>query len=357
MTVNEIAEYIRAELIGDGGVIISNVAKIEEAGEGHISFIGSPKYVKYLETTSASAVIVAKKFDTTPYSQTKNSPVFLKASDPYLAFLHVLRLFNPPADIAPPGVHTTALIPASVGIGPDVRIGAYVVLGEDVTIGTGTAIGPGTVIGDRATVGEKTLLYPNITIREGCKVGSRVIIHSGTVIGSDGFGFVPRGDGSYEKMPQAGIVVIEDDVEIGSNCSIDRATLGETRICKGAKLDNLIQIAHNVIVGEHTVIAAQSGIAGSTKIGGGCIIAGQVGIIGHIEIADKVTIAAQSGISKSILKSGTTYFGYPAKEHGRALRIEGVLRQLPEIYNEFNELKKRVDALTKENEKQTHRRG
>jgi UDP-3-O-[3-hydroxymyristoyl] glucosamine N-acyltransferase len=350
MTVKEIAEYINAELIGDGGVTIAHVAKIEEAGRGDVTFIANPKYFKYLESTSASAVIVEKTFDTAPFTQSENPPVFLKAKDPYTAFLLLLRLFNPPADIVPPGIHPTAIIPSGARLGADVRIGAYVVVGEGVSIGDRTAIGHGTVIGDNANIGEDTLLYPNVTVREGCIVGSRVIIHSGTVIGSDGFGFAPKGDGSYEKIPQTGIVVIEDDVEIGSNCSVDRATLGATRISKGAKLDNLIQIAHNVVVGEHTVIAAQSGISGSTKIGNGCIIAGQVGIVGHIEIADKVTIAAQSGIAKSITKPGATYFGYPAKEHGRALRIEGVIRQLPELYSEINELRKKVDALTKENE-------
>ncbi len=349
MTVHEIAEKIQAEVIGDGGISIHSVGKIEEAGAGQISFIANPKYLRYLADTNASAVIISNSIAGDALPKRKEMPVLLRTADAYKAFLQVLQLFNPPPQILPPGVHPTAVIAQSAEIGAHVRIGAHVVIGENCSVGPETVIAHGTVIGDNVHVGEKTILYPNITIREGCKIGSRVIIHSGTVVGSDGFGFAPGEDGRYSKIPQTGIVVIEDDVEIGSNCSLDRATLGETRICKGVKLDNLIQVAHNVVIGENTVIAGQSGISGSTKMGKQCIIAGQVGIVGHIEITDNVIIGGQSGVSKSLTKPGT-YFGSPAKEHGRALRIEAVIRQLPEILKEIEDLQKEVAQLKKAKE-------
>ncbi len=343
MTVNEIAEHIDAEVIGDGGISIHGIAKIEEAGAGQITFISNPKYLKYVEKTNASAIIISQSIEETLPDLPKNV-VRLKVADPYIAFLYVLRLFNPPTDVISQGIHPTAVIPDSAQLSPGVRIGAHAVIGENCTIGSNTVIAHGTVLGDNVQLGRDSVLYPNITVREGCRIGSRVIIHSGTVVGSDGFGFAPQKDGSYSKIPQTGIVVIEDDVEIGSNCSLDRATMGETRICKGVKLDNLIQVAHNVVIGENTVIAAQTGISGSTKVGKQCILAGQVGIIGHIEIVDNLILAAQSGISKTIKKAGT-YFGSPAKEHSRALRIEAIVRQLPELAKEIDDLKKELAQL------------
>ncbi|HEV8537632.1 MAG TPA: UDP-3-O-(3-hydroxymyristoyl)glucosamine N-acyltransferase, partial [Bacteroidota bacterium] len=218
---------------------------------------------------------------------------------------------------------------------------------ERCSVADNVSIYPGSVIGEDVTIGEGSVLYANITIREQCRIGRRAIVHAGAVIGSDGFGFAPKPDGTYEKIPQRGIVVIEDDVEIGANCTIDRATIGETRIRRGVKLDNLIHIAHNVVVGENTVIAAQSGISGSTKIGKNCVLAGQVGIAGHVEIADHVTLGAQSGVSKSIKASGKTYFGYPAQELHQALRIEASLRKLPELASEVRELSRRCAELEK----------
>ena len=229
-------------------------------------------------------------------------------------------------------------------IGKDVFIGPNSFIGENAFINDGSIIHAGAFIGDSVNIGKDSLIYPNVVIREGCSIGSNVIIHSGTVVGSDGFGFVPQKDGTYQKMPQLGGVIIEDDVEIGSNCCIDRATLGNTMIKKGTKLDNLIQIAHNVIIGENTVIAAQTGISGSTKLGKNCIIAGQVGFVGHIDLADNVTIGAQSGVSKSLRQSGI-YFGSPAKEHKETLKIEGALRHLPELLREFQQLKNEVSSL------------
>jgi len=336
----DIAKFLNCELIGNEDVEIKRVAEIQSAVDGDITFIANPKYEKFFDTTKASAVIVGKNF-----AKRRDDLSILLVDDPYFAFVKVLKLLNPPVELLPPGIHPTAVVSESAVLGKNVRIGANAVIGERVRIGNNTTIMPGVVIGDDVEIGNDVLIYPNVTIYHKCKIGNRVIIHSGTVIGSDGFGFAPRPDGSYEKIPQVGIVVIEDDVEIGSNCSIDRATLGETVIKRGAKLDNLIQIAHNVVIGENTVIAAQTGIAGSTKIGRNCVLAGQVGIVGHIEIADRTTIAAQSGVSKSITEPGKVYFGYPAREHSVALRIEGAIRQLPDLIKEFRDLKSKIEKL------------
>jgi UDP-3-O-[3-hydroxymyristoyl] glucosamine N-acyltransferase len=340
MKLKEIASYLNCEVVGDADVEINKVSEIQNASKGDITFIANPKYEKFFETTNASAVIVAKNFQ-----KRRDDLSLLLVDDPYYAFVKVLKILNPPLELLPPGIHQTAVISKTAVLGENVRVGANVVIGERVKIGDNSVIMHGVVIGDDVEIGSDVLIYPNVTVYHKCKIGNRVIIHSGTVIGSDGFGFAPRPDGTYEKIPQVGIVVIEDDVEIGSNCSIDRATLGETIIKRGAKLDNLIQIAHNVVIGENTVIAAQTGIAGSTKIGKNCVLAGQVGIVGHIEIADRTTIAAQSGVSKSITEPGKVYFGYPAREHSIALRIEGAIRQLPDLIKEFRDLKGKIEKL------------
>lgn len=340
MKLSDIAKFLNAELIGDGDVEIKRVAELQNAVKGDIGFISDSKYEKFFDTTQASAVIVGKNFN-----KRRDDISLLLVDEPYFAFVKVLKLLNPPVELLPVGIHPTAVVAQSAVLGKNVRIGANAVIGERVKIGDNTVIMPGVVVGDDVEIGSDVLIYPNVTIYHKCKIGNRVIIHSGTVIGSDGFGFAPRPDGTYEKIPQVGIVVIEDDVEIGSNCSIDRATLGETVIKRGAKLDNLIQVAHNVVIGENTVIAAQTGIAGGTKIGKNCVIAGQVGIVGHIEIADRTTIAAQSGVSKSITQPGKVYFGYPAREHYTSLRIEGAMRQLPELVKEFWELKSKVEKF------------
>jgi UDP-3-O-[3-hydroxymyristoyl] glucosamine N-acyltransferase len=223
-----------------------------------------------------------------------------------------------------------------------------VVVGENCRLAENTMLCECVVLGEGVHVGEDTLIYPNVSVREGSRIGARVIIHPGAVIGSDGFGFAPKPDGTYEKIPQLGIVVIEDDVEIGANTTLDRATMGETRIRKGAKLDNLIQVAHNVVIGENTVVAAQTGVSGSTRIGDQCVIAGQVGLVGHIEIADRTTIAAQSGVHKSVSRPGETWFGYPAHPHRQSLRMLGALTQLPDLLTTVRELQKRVDTLQEE---------
>src|SRR5712692_3588461 len=266
MKLSEIAVLVQGEIEGEnqpdgglaGGLEIERLAKIEDAVAGDITFLANPKYAKYLATTKASAILVAKKENHKELHQ-RNLPLTLvKVDDPYGAFTKLIDVFYPPPSRLPVGAHPTAVIPKSVSVGKGTAIGAHVILGERCAIGDGVVLWHGVVLGDDVDVGEGSTIYANVTVREQCKVGRHVIIHSGTVVGSDGFGFAPKPDGTYEKIPQRGIVVIEDGVEIGANCAIDRATIGETRIKRGAKLDNLIQIGHNVVIGEDTVIAAQT---------------------------------------------------------------------------------------------------
>ncbi len=350
MTVHEIAGMLQGEVVGDGNVEICRVAKIEEAGEGDLTFLANPKYEKYLRQTKASAVLVSRELDLQSY-RGDDVPSFIRVRDPYVGFLLTLKKLTPTIDPFPTGIHPSAIVSPSARLGANVGIGPLVSIGDGVEIGENTKIAAGCVIARDARIGGDCLFYPNVTIYHQCRVGDRVIVHSGTVIGSDGFGQAPQPDGTYEKIPQLGIVVVEDDVEIGANCTIDRATLGETLIRRGVKLDNLIHIAHNVVVGENTVMAAQVGVSGSTKIGKNSIIAGQVGIVGHIEIAERSVILAQSGVSKSLTKPGKTYFGYPAKEQRKAQRIEVALRRLPEMMQELEDLKKRVETLIRELQK------
>jgi UDP-3-O-[3-hydroxymyristoyl] glucosamine N-acyltransferase len=335
MKLSEIAAILNGELLGDGNTEISGVAKIEEANNNDITFISNRLYEKYFVTTCAGAVIVSREFIP---PKRENDIQLLKVDDPYLAFLKVLDIFLPKTELQKIGVDSSAVIADTAQIAKlDVRIGANCFVGEKAVIGNRVRILPGSVILAGAVIGDDVLIYPNVTIYSGCKIGNRVIIHSGTVIGSDGFGQAKNPDGTYQKIPQKGIVVIEDDVEIGSNCSIDRATIGETKICKGVKLDNQIQIAHNVIIGENTVIAAHTGIAGSTKIGRNCLIGGKVGIVGHIEICDDVMITAATNISKSITKPGV-YSGYRAQPQKEELKKEALLRHIEDFKRRIKEL-------------------
>ncbi len=341
MKLRDIARLLHADVDGDDNREIARVAKIEEAGERDITFLANPKYEKFLATTRASAVILGK----TTRAPEGRKFTLLRVEDPYLSFLTVLQTLDPPPDPVPPGIHSTAIIPESARVGHNARIGAYVLVGERCTIGDGAMIGHGVVLGDGVTVGAGSVLHPNVTVREGCSIGSGVIVHSGTTIGSDGFGFAPRPDGTFEKIPQRGTVVIEDDVEIGANCAIDRATLGETRIKKGAKLDNLIQVAHNVVIGEHTVIAAQAGISGSTKLGKNVMVGGQVGFAGHLDIADNSKFAAQSGVHRSVPEPGESFIWTPAFPYREGLRILGALHLLPDVLAKIRELRRTVERL------------
>ena len=344
MTLRDIAALLGAEATGDPALAIRGVAKIEEAGDGDVTFVANPKYAKHLAATKASAVIVGRTTEVPAGFRA----ALLRVDDPYTGFLKVLRAFHPPAPLLPPGIHPTAVVAKNARLGADVRIGAHVVVGHGCTIGDRCVIMHGTVLGDGVSVGDDTLLHASVTVSGGCRLGSRVVVHSGTVIGSDGFGFAPLPDGTYEKIPQMGIAVLEDDVEVGANCAIDRATLGETVVRKGAKLDNLIQVAHNVVIGENTVVAAQAGFSGSTRIGRNCMIGGQVGFTGHIDVADRTRVGAQSGVHRSVEEPGTTLFGYPALPFREAMKIHGAVLRLPEALERIRALQASVDRLERE---------
>lgn len=347
MTVQEIARWLQGEVVGDGAATILRVAKIEEADDHSISFLSNPKYERFLETTHAAAVFVSRKHDTATLPR-RSGLTYIRVDDPYLAFLQVHKKLTPTVDPFPSGIHSSAIISESAHVGRNVDIGANVVIGDGAMIGDDSKISHGCVIGVGVHIGNDCRLYPNVTIYHQCKLGNRVLLHSGVVVGADGFGFAPKENAPFEKIPQLGIVVLHDDVEMGANSTIDRATIGETVVHKGVKIDNLVQIAHNCVIGENTVIAAQTGIAGSVKIGKNCMIGGQVGIAGHLEIADRVTILAQSGVSKTIHEPGGLYFMTPVKERHRAQRIEAVIRSLPELSRDLNELQKNVEALRKQ---------
>lgn len=346
MKLSEIAILLGGELSGNADTEIVRPGKIESASADEITFIANPVYEKFYDSTNAGAIIVSKRFKPSVSKDTGRRKIpLIKVDDPYLAFLELLEVFSPGTELEEIGVSEFAVISETAEISNEkIRISANCFIGEKCKIGKGTRILPNSVILAGSEIGENVLIYPNVTIYYGCKIGNNVIIHSGTVIGSDGFGFTrPRRasarneDGTYKKIPQNGIVVIEDDVEIGSNCSIDRATLGETKICKGVKLDNQIQIAHNVIIGENTVIAAHTGIAGSTKIGKNCMIGGKVGIVGHLEICDDVIITAATNVSKSITKPGM-YSGYRAQLQKDELKQQSLLRNIEELKNRIIEL-------------------
>ncbi|MEZ4764534.1 MAG: UDP-3-O-(3-hydroxymyristoyl)glucosamine N-acyltransferase [Calditrichia bacterium] len=338
-TLKYIAEKIGGKLVGNPALQIHNTAEIDKAGDGEITFLANPKYRSRLEQSNASAVIIDKRVDEPP------SLPYIIAPDAYFGFLQALLLFNEPKQMLETGIHETAVVHSGANIGKNVKIGAHVYIGADVSLGDETEIFPNCVILDGSKIGSSCRLYPLASVREDCVIGNRVIIHNGAVIGSDGFGFAPH-EGVFHKIPQVGKVVIEDDVEIGANCTIDRATLGETRICNGVKLDNLVHIAHNVVVGSHTVIAGQAGISGSTKIGSHNMIGGQVGIIGHITIGNGVQIAAQSGVSKKV-DDGEVLFGSPARPIMKMKRIEASLDHLPEIRKHIRDLEKRLALLEK----------
>ena len=329
MKLSEIAALVGGTVEGDPETELNNIGKIESAGPDEITFIANPAYEKFYSTAKAGAIIVSLKFDPAKIIRNDKRVIpLVRVKDPYIAFIQVLDKFSPQTELQKIGIHDSAVVADSAEISnEEVRIGAGCFIGEKCRIGSRVSLLPNTVLLSGVEIGDDVLIYPNVTIYTGCKIGNRVIIHSGTVIGSDGFGQAKNPDGSFSKIPQKGIVVIEDDVEIGSNSSIDRATMGQTIIRKGVKLDNQIQIAHNVEIGENTVIAAHTGIAGSTKIGKNCMIGGKVGIVGHIEVCDGVIITAATNVSKSITKPGM-YSGYRAQPQMQELKQEAVIRNL-----------------------------
>lgn len=339
LSLKEIAIIIGAVIDGETNIEINGLAKIEEAGPGQITFIANPKYEKFIHQTKASAVLVSKDFPAC-------EKTVLRCQDPYYAFLLLAQKYYGAAPALAQGVHPTAIIEDGSKLGQGVAIGAYAVIGKSCIIGDNAQIFPGVIIADDVTIGKESILYANVTVRERCRIGERVIIQMGAVIGSDGFGFAFH-DGRYNKIPQMGIVIIEDDVEIGANTTIDRATMGATIIRRGAKLDNLIQIAHNVDIGEHTAIAAQTGISGSSKVGKYVKMGGQVGLAGHLEIGDNVTILAQSGVPKD-LPANEQFFGTPVRPARMAMREAAAITRLPELLKRVKKLEDTIDELSKQ---------
>lgn len=349
MTINilDIVKLVNGKLTGNEDISVSSLARIDEAKKGDLTFLYLPAYEKHFATTEASAIIVRTGFE-----KTRDDITYIEVDHPEKVFFELLRTYFSPV-FPLEGIDPTSFVHPDAKLDSNVALGKNVVVSAGCKIGSNTKIFHNTVLLNGVEIGNDSLIFQNVSIRENCKVGDRAVIHPGTVIGSDGFGFNPDEKGVYHKIPQIGNVVIEDDVEIGANVTIDRAALGSTIIKRGVKIDNLVQIAHNVFVGENTVISSQSGISGSTKVGKNCILAGQVGLVGHIEIADNSILMAQSGISKSVKKSGK-YFGSPAKELSTALRLEAHLRNLPDYAERIKELENQVKSLLNELEKKNN---
>ncbi len=331
--LKDLARTVEGRVTGDEETIITGVAPIERAGKGDITFIANPRYAPYLKQTGASAII-----SRTPVE----GMTTLVVDNPYLAFAKILSLFHP-GERPEAGIHPQAFISPTARLGEDVYVGPFAYIGEGVRIGNRVVIHPCVFVGDRVEIGDDSIVYPNVSIREGCRIGKRVVIHCNSVVGSDGFGYA-RDGGEHVKIPQVGIVRIEDDVEIGACVTIDRATMGETLIGRGTKIDNLVQIAHNVEIGEGSIIVAQVGIAGSSRVGRGVTLAGQVGVVGHVSIGDGCTVGAQSGVAKD-LPPGGTFSGTPAIPHKDWLKVQALLPKLPDLNREVRELKKELEAL------------
>lgn len=333
MTAVEWCTLLEGTLEGDPAVMVNHPSKIEGALPGAITFIGNSKYARFAASTKASVIIVANDFK----REGNIEATLIKVALPQVAFAKVLERFNTPhAQLI--GTEAPIFIHETSSIGSDAYLGAFSYIGRNVKLGENVKLFPHVYLGEGVVVGNNTVIYAGARIYRNCRIGSNCIIHAGVVIGADGFGFSPQPDGSYLKVPQLGNVLIEDHVEIGANSSIDCATIGSTIIRKGVKIDNLVQIAHNVEIGEHTVIAAQTGISGSTRIGKHCMIGGQVGFVGHIEIADGSRINAQSGISKSIKEKNKAWNGAPAFEYTASLRSQSIFRNLPDLEKRVSEL-------------------
>lgn len=338
-TAKQISEYLNGEIVGNPEAAVQTFAKIEEGVEGAISFLANPKYEHYLYETRSSIVLVNRDF-------TPSRPVaatMVRVDNAYEAVARLLTLYEQ-STAKRKGIHPLACIAETAEVGEDCYVGPFAYVGEHAKVGRGTQIYAHAVVEERARVGENCLLYPGVSVYHDCVVGNRVILHSGCVIGADGFGFAPSAEG-YEKIPQIGIVTIEDDVEIGANTCVDRSTMGSTYVRRGVKLDNLVQIAHNCEVGSHTVMSAQVGVAGSTKIGQWCMFGGQVGIAGHAIIGDRVLTGAQAGIAGSIRKGNVTIQGSPAIDAKNFMRSSVVFKKLPDMYTQLLALQKGVEQL------------
>ena len=338
-TAKQIAEYLGGRVEGNELATVSSFAKIEEGAEGTLSFLANPKYTHFLYETKASVVLVDEDLQI----EHEVSATLVRVKSAYEAVARLLQMVD---GMKPrkTGIDTTASVAPTAVIGNQVYIGPYAVVADGATIGDGCQIYPHAVVGENVTIGQQCIIYPNVTIYQGCRIGHRVIIHAGAVIGADGFGFAPGNDG-YDKIPQTGIVVIEDDVEIGANTCVDRSTMGATVIRRGVKLDNLIQVAHNCEVGENTVMSAQSGLAGSTKIGQWCMIGGQAGFAGHIKVADKTNVGAQCGVISDTKGGGETLIGSPAMDPREYFKAVAYWKRLGDMAHELRDLKRQVDEL------------
>ena len=345
-TASQIAIHINGKVEGDDSVSVNGFSKIEEGKNGDISFLANPKYEDHLYTTKASIVVVSHVLELREPVQS----TLIRVSDPYASFAKLMRFYQNSLSTNLVGIEQPSFIHPTAKLGKDVYIAAFSYVGENVVIGDNVKIYPHCYLGNEVKVGNSTTFFAGVKIYNHCVVGNEVLIHAGTVIGSDGFGFAPQSNGSYKKVPQLGNVVVEDCVEIGANVCIDRATMGSTIIRKGTKLDNLVQIAHNVEVGDNTVVAAQAGISGSTKIGKQVTIGGQAGIVGHIHIADGTKINGQSGVSKSIRRENTIVTGSPAFDFSTSMRAQAVYRKLPELDKKIKELESLLEILQRERE-------
>jgi UDP-3-O-[3-hydroxymyristoyl] glucosamine N-acyltransferase len=336
VTLADLAARLGCRLDGDGAIEIARVATLDQAGAGDLTFLANPKYAQAAQQTRASAIILSEDAPPAPCAM-------LRSTHPYRAFADALALLGR-NERPPDGVHPTAVVAADARVGRGVSIGAFAVVGAGADIGQRVVLHPHVVIGPGARIGDDSVLHTRVSVRERSVIGSRVVVQDGVVIGSDGYGYVTDPDGVHHKIPQQSVVVIEDDVEIGANTTIDRPAVGETRIGRGSKIDNLVQIAHGVKVGEHVLLVAQVGIAGSTKIGDHVVLAGQVGVVGHITIGDRAQATAQTGISNSV-EPGALMSGYPAIDHRDWLKASVAFKNLPDLRRQLKDLQARLDAL------------
>ena len=339
--LSEIAKLVEGKITGDSEVVIQSVARIDEAGKGDLTFLYLQTFEKYFAATTASAILVKPDFN-----KTRNDISYIEVKEPEVAFNKILLNYFT-RNLLLEGIDESSFVHSSSVLGKNVALGKNVVIGPHCQVGNNVTIFHNSVLLENIEVGDNSLIYQNVSIREDCKLGKNVIVHAGAVIGSDGFGYRKDEKGAYHKVPQIGNVILEDDVEIGANTTIDRAALGSTIVRKGTKIDNLVQIAHNVSVGSNTVMSAQSGVSGSVKIGNNVIVAGQVGMAGHLEIADNVVLMAQSGVAKTISKSGL-YFGSPAKEAKIAKILEAHFRNFPEYVDRIKKLEEEIKKLKEE---------
>lgn len=341
MTLGELARRLECPVEGDAAIEIHRVATIEDAGPGDLTFLANPKYASKLADTKASAVIM--NGEPTASAGAAAPCAVIRSQSPYLTFARAAQVLSPPTRPAA-GIDALASVAGEAQVDPSATIGAFACVGAGARIGARTIVHPHVVIGADAMIGADCILYPHVSIRERCTIGDRVILQNGAVIGSDGYGFAQRPDGSHEKIPQTGPVVLEDDVEVGANTTIDRPAVGETRIKAGTKIDNLVQIAHGVIVGRNSLLAAQVGIAGSTIVGESVMMGGQAGVGGHLEIGDRVMVAAKTGVTGSIA-AGTQMSGYPMQETEGWRKSQAAVRRLPELRKQLRELEERLKRV------------